>query len=377
MNCFSLNWNQDAQRFECPDDCGTATFVLFFGDRGVISSPTVYASLKNRFPEAEILGCSTGTVVEGTVLSDVRPTAVAVRLNHSRVSVTRVPLVGMDSFEAGRRLADGLKSPDLAGVLLLSDGLAVNGGTLVEGMQSILGTEVVIGGGLAGDGPDFIQTLVAANGPPLEGQVAALGFYGQSLAVKMGVGHGWDYFGPNRRVSRSHQTTLFELDGKPALDLYKQYLGEEAEDLPASALLYPLFISNPNDPSDAVIRTVLSVDHEANSMTFAGDIPEGWSARLMRGAFDHLIEGAALAGRVAQPHPDDGQSGLAVLVSCVGRRLLLDQRTEDEVEAVAASLPANFHKTGFYSYGEIASQGAGRCSLHNETMTIFTLEEAA
>jgi hypothetical protein len=173
---------------------------------------------------------------------------------------------------------------------------------------------------------------------------------------------------------------LFELDGKPALDLYERYLGPEAAELPASGLLYPLKVWDRAHPEDEVVRTLLGVDHQARSLTFAGDVPQGWSARLMRGAFDRLTDGAAAAATHARSAMSltGLEPELCLFVSCVGRRLLMGQRTEEEVEAVAKALGGKIPMIGFYSYGEIAPHNeSGACGLHNQTVTLTLFAEAA
>lgn len=378
MLLYPQTWLPEANTFaECAKS-KSADFVLYFGPRDIISQNTVLQSLRRNSPDAVIIGCSTGTVVEGARLSDTASSAVAVSLKHSYVKLSSVAHAGESSFETGRKIAEELSSPDLAGVIVLSDGLNVNGSSLVDGLQNVLGPNIPIGGGLAGDGAAFARTLVAADAEPSENVVAALGFYGHKLTMQLGAAHGWDDFGPVRRVTRAEGNVLFELDGKPALDLYKRYLGEEATGLPASALLFPLLMINPLDPSDQVVRTVLAVDHEARTMTFAGDIHQGWSARLMRGVFDNLTAGASEAATRALSDGDSDGLGLALLVSCVGRRLLMGQRAEDEVEATSEVLANQFCQIGFYSYGEIATKGSeGHCGLHNQTMTVLTVREAA
>ncbi|KAF0182871.1 MAG: hypothetical protein FD124_2060 [Alphaproteobacteria bacterium] len=376
MQHWSLTWRARDHAFEGDAACADADFALYFAGREAAGSHSIFNSLRRLCPHALIMGCSTGTVIDGEELHDDEAVAVAVRLDRATVALARVAVTGQSSFEDGRALATQLRKPGLVGVLVLSDGLNVNGTALVAGLQDILGADIPIGGGMAGDGSAFARTLVCADAPPAERIVAALGFYGDGLTIRLGAAHGWNYFGPTRRITRSDGAVLHEMDGKPALDLYERYLGEEAADLPASALLYPLLVTNPDAPEDEVVRTVLAVDREHRTMTFAGDIPQGWSARLMRGAFDSLAAGAAQAAAEASGAP--GEGGLALLISCVGRRLLMGQRAEDEVEAVAGVLSARFRQIGFYSYGEIATQGvAGWCGLHNQTMTIMTLQEAA
>lgn len=377
MKIWPLTWRETAGAFTTGEDVAAADCVLYFAQRDIFERPDVFQSLRDLCPSAKIAGCSTGTTIIGGDVNDAIPSAIAIRLDQSQIRMVSTPLSVADSREAGRRLGEGLGLDALAGVLVLSDGLKVNGAALVEGLQEVLGVHVPIGGGLAGDGAAFERTLVAADSPPEAGIAIALGFYGANIRIDTGAAHGWDYFGPVRRITKSDGVVLRELDGKSALTLYEKYLGEEAAGLPASALLYPLLITNPDNPQDQVVRTVLGIDRDAGTLTFAGDIPQGWTARLMRGAFDHLTQGAGDAARLALK---DGQaeSGLALLVSCVGRRLLMGQRTASEVEAVLEALPKGFSQIGFYSYGEIASvNGANFCGLHNQTMTVMTFREAA
>lgn len=134
-----------------------------------------------------------------------------------------------------------------------------------------------------------------------------------------------------------------------------------------------------------MVRTVLAIDREARSMTFAGDVPQGWTAQLMRGNLDRLAAGAADAARQARDGiavenliDQNNDQCLSILVSCIGRRLLMGQRTVEEVEAVGAELGTGTLRLGFYSYGEISPHAkSGHCELHNQTMTVTTLAEVA
>ena len=285
-----------------------------------------------------------------------------------------------DSRRCGDAIGRKLASKDLAGVFVLSDGLNVNGSELVAGITAQVGG-VPITGGLAGDGSQFVETLVGVDSPPQSRTIAAIGFYGGAVKIGHGSAGGWDVFGPKRRITRSNGNVLLELDGQPALQLYERYLGEdEVKALPGSALLFPLQIHDPERPNHQVVRTVLAVDRDAKSMTFAGDMPEGWVAQLMRGNFNSLASGAADAAQQARDGLDDcrDNNGVAILVSCIGRRLLMGQRSLEEVEAAGAELGSHLCQLGFYSYGEISPHAAsGICELHNQTMTVTTITEDA
>jgi len=169
---------------------------------------------------------------------------------------------------------------------------------------------------------------------------------------------------------RSTGNVLYELDGKPALRLYKEYLGERASGLPATALLFPLAMRVERGDEKQLVRTVLAIDEAAQSLTFAGNIPTGSFVQLMRANFDRLVQGAsdaATMGRVGRTLDGDL---LALAISCVGRRLVLGERTEEELEAALAAFPPGARQVGFYSYGEISPFASGPCDLHNQTMTL-------
>ncbi|MFM9940996.1 MAG: FIST signal transduction protein [Hyphomicrobiaceae bacterium] len=382
MRTLSLSRKKDqgwVQARPVPDAIA-AQLVLYFGSRAGLEDEAVYADLRSTFPSANIVGCSTGGQLLDDHVTDDTATAMALQFDATDVFVAREDMTpGFTSFQAGRRLGVALYDPALSNVLVLSDGLHVNGSELVRGLVAVLGKNVIITGGLAGDGAAFAKTIVAANGQPRSGQVAAIGFYGNKLVVGHGSAGGWNEFGPKRRITQSAGNKLIQLDDKPALDLYKLYLGDEANGLPGTALLYPLLVSDPVRPQHSLVRTVLSVDHDAGTMKFAGDIPEGWSAQLMRGYFDRLAEGAGHAAKASTPSVAavHGECA-AILVSCIGRRLLMGESIVDEIAAARRALGASVQCAGFYSYGEISPHAVSGCAeLHNQTMTVTTLSEAA
>jgi hypothetical protein len=100
----------------------------------------------------------------------------------------------------------------------------------------------------------------------------------------------------------------------------------------------------------------------------------------MRGNFDRLAAGAAMAARQAADGVGPGRTGdqIAILVSCIGRRLLMGQHTADELEAASGESGLQVPQLGFYSYGEISPHRvSGVCELHNQTMTVTTIAEVA
>jgi len=356
---------------------GAADLLLVFGSPAAVTDQNLWNELTRRHPGAIVLGCSTGGEIHGSDVLDESLSVTSLAFERTRLSSAEAVIADADdSFDAGKTVGQSLAAHDLKIIFILSDGTRVNGSELIRGVRAGASNDVVITGGLAGDGPRFGTTYVGLNDTPAPGRVAAVGFYGDALAFGHGSAGGWDVFGPERRITRSRGNVLFELDGKPALDLYKHYLGEDAERLPGSALLFPLKVFPADRHAEALTRTIVAVDEEARAMTFAGDMPQGYSAQLMRGNFDRLVEGAADAAHQAALPP--GGDRVAVLVSCIGRKLLLGQRICEEVEAVQEVFGDGTALTGFYSYGEVSPRAAAHCAeLHNQTMTITVFGETA
>jgi hypothetical protein len=332
--------------------------------------------LAERFPQAQILGCSTAGEIQNTQVTDDSVVATALQFQGTTIKTVEIGIAdARESFEAGRRLAGMLPGEGLVHAFLISDGQHVNGSELARGVQETLPGGVAVTGGLAGDGSRFEQTLVFAGRNPRQDRIALMGLYGGGLRVGFGSLGGWDSFGPQRVVTRASGNVLYELDGQPALALYKKYLGEHASGLPATGLLFPLSVQS-KDQDHEVTRTILAVNEADQSLTFAGDIPVGAHARLMKANFDRLVDGAQGAARSSSVALGSHPAELAILISCVGRKLVLRQRTEQELEAVREVLGGDVAMTGFYSYGEICPVARdANCELHNQTMTITTLTE--
>ncbi|MCK6537131.1 MAG: FIST C-terminal domain-containing protein [Polyangiaceae bacterium] len=359
-----------------PPGAAGAQLALVFGAREALSPDGPLAQLGAALPGTELVGCSTAGEIHGTHVTDGGVVVTTLRFEHSSLAVVAEPArSGEDSRELGLRLAAKLDPGGLRHVFVLSDGTRLNGGRLAEGMASALPSGVAVTGGLAGDAARFEETRVIGGGMAAAGRVVAVGLYGQRLRVGFGSLGGWDSFGPVRLVTRSEGNVLYELDGRSALALYKEYLGDAAAGLPASALLFPLSITLTEGGAE-VVRTILSVDEATQSMTFAGDVPRGAYARLMKANFDRLIDGAVGAARSSYDALGKVSPELAILISCVGRKLVLKQRIEEEVEGVRDVLGPGAMLAGFYSYGEISPlTPEAACTLHNQTMTITTLSE--
>lgn len=355
---------------------GDAQVVFVFGAGALLKDPARVKDIREMYPRALRVGCSTAGEIFDVNVSDETLVASALSLDKGRVVPVLVPVPSpAESRRAGEALAAGLPPEGLVHVVVLSDGLHVNGSDLVRGLTSGLPRGVRVTGGLSADGDRFVETGVLLGDDFHSRAVVAIGFYGERLRVGFGSLGGWDTFGPRRLITKSNGNVLECLDGKSALEIYKNYLGEYAAGLPATGLLFPLAIQRPQDP-EVLVRSVLAVDEKKGTMTFAGDMPEGCLAQFMMANFDRMVDGAESAAGHAKIGFGASDAEWALLISCVGRKLILKQRVEEEVEAVRDVLGPRPVLVGFYSYGEIAPfRPDARCDLHNQTMTITTFTE--
>ncbi len=351
-------------------------FILVFGAIESFLEENIYEEVREIYSSGDIVMCSTSGEIRGSKVIDNSVQVSALSFSSTNVRTTSVCFgAAKDSYRAGLEIVKKFPQEKLCNLMIFSDGHLVNGSDLVEGIKSIIPENILVTGGLAGGGINFTKTLVGLNSKPKEGSVVAVGFYGNNLEVGFGCQGGWESFGPERLVTKSDKNILHELDDQNALELYKNYLGNEAKKLPSSALLFPLNMYE-SGSGESVVRTILSIDKMKGTMTFAGNIPEGSKVRLMQANFDKLVDGAlhaainSLANLKADPQ-------FVILISCVGRKLVLGPRTEEEAEVIAWQFTNTTKITGFYSNGEISPiANTMSCGLHNQTMTITTFFES-
>lgn len=372
-NFSENNWitHPNSQHF----DDSKANLVLCFASKAILTSKTIFSTVTTKFPQAQIAMCSTaGEILHDEVL-DNSLVAVSMQFEKTELKTASVNIKDYgSSYQAAIGLAKKIPNDNLTYILVLSDGSLVNGSELVKGLTTQINKKVLITGGLAGDGPKFVSTLNGLNEQPKEGEIIAIGFYGNNLKVTHGSQGGWDIFGLEKIVTNSSSNILVELEGQNALELYKKYLGDESKNLPGSALLFPLSVIIPGT-NEPVVRTILSINEEDKSMTFAGDIPVGSRVRFMKANFDKITLAASdaakqtMVGHAVKPD-------FSLLISCVGRKLILGSQTTEEVKAVSKSFDGKTILAGFYSYGEISPfNEGGSCQLHNQTMTITSFYE--
>lgn len=349
--------------------------TIIYGDNSLIANNNIKNEVKNLYPNSKLIFCSSSHIIYKNEVFEESLTATNIEFEKTDFKIEQINIRDFkNSFVAGNSIASKFEQNNLKLLLILSDGTKVNGSQLVSGINEIIPNEIPTFGGLACDGAKFNSTIVGIDEDLDEGNIIGIAFYGDINVATSSKG-GWDVFGPERIVTKSKNNILYEIDQSNALDLYKCYLGEFAKELPGSALLFPLTIIDKENEEQSIVRTILAINEEDKSMTFAGDIPEGSSVRLMKANFDRLIDGAATAGKNATLQQTDPE--LVMLISCIGRKLVLQDRTDEEIEAVREELSENSVFLGFYSHGEISSQSKELlpCNLHNQTMTILSLSE--
>ena len=352
--------------------------VLVFGNRYMLESETIFNEVKSLFPDGEFVFGSTSGDITSQYVDDESITITAIEFERSQFVIKTANVLENDSkinsYETGKNLIKQFDTKGLKHVFIVSEGSFINGSQLTLGMNAATENNFLITGALCGDAARFEKTVASYNEVPKSGEIVAIGLYGETLDISFAINGGWTPFGPERIVTKSNANVLYELDNKPALDLYKKYLGEKSKELPAAALLYPLKVKSTNE-KHSIVRTILNIDEEKNSMILAGDILEDSRVQLMMTNVDTIVEASeqaaiqALALRENEPE-------LAILVSCIGRKLVLDQRVEEEVEEVIEVVGKKTTICGLYSYGEIAPfSGEHNCQLHNQTMTITLISE--
>jgi hypothetical protein len=352
-----------------------AQLVLAFGERICLENLQPYEYIRGLYPNAAIVINSTSGEIFSDSVHDGTIIVNAIEFDKTEVRTTQLDIQNhLESAEAGSALAQNLLGDDLVAIFVISDGARVNGSALIAALNEKTDHKIPISGGLAGDNARFEKTLVGLNEDPKEGKIVGIGLYSKDLKIGHGTLGGWDGFGPEREVTESEYNILYRIGDKAALDIYKEYLGKYANELPGAALLFPLSMRI-NEEDEPVVRTILSIDEIKKSMTFAGEIPKGALVRFMKANLDRLVDASSVAAQ-SSLKSFDSSAEFAILVSCVGRKLVLGQRTEEEVEVAREVFGDKTVITGFYSYGEISSQNPNaRCELHNQTMTITTFSE--
>lgn len=353
--------------------------AFLFSSVSTFEDPKFMGGLIEKNRSTQWVGCSTAGEVSQKGVTDETTVITTLKFEKPTSKVkTAVCQIknAAESFQSGKTIGEKLMAPDLTAIVLIGPGVNVNGSQIVAGINTVVPSKVIVTGGLAGDGGKFAKTYTLSQSGVGDQQLVGLGFYGPSLELKHGCMGGWDAFGKVRKVTKSKDNVVFELDGKPALSIYKEYLGDHAKDLPSSGLMFPFSLIDNETSETGLIRTILAIDEAAGSLTFAGDVPQGGTIRLMQANNKGLVSGARLAAEKANAKKATNGDTFGLVVSCVGRKLVMGANVDDEIEAVGEIFGKQCKLSGFYSYGEISPYLAGvGCQLHNQTMTLSLIGE--
>ncbi len=377
MKTFEFSW-QAGQSAHLEMPSLEYDLILFFGSRAALANNEANDAFRESFPTSVIVGCSGGGQIHSDGIIDNGVTGIAFKFDTTKIKLVTAPVMDShDSFHVGRSIAHNINGDKLAGVLVFADGLELNGDEFLSGLAAVLPSHVVVGGGMAADDDKFERTLVAANSAAMQNTIAAIGFYGDEIQLSSGHGDGWKPKGAQFEITASRMNKVYDLDGKTALDLYEKNLGPQAAQLPMSGLNYPLRICDPKNQNVQLVRTLLGIDRDVGMLTFAGNLPEGWMAQLMHAEPLDLIKAAAEAaeGRTLDAL---ATAQASILVSCIGRRLVLGDRSAEEVRALKSALGGSPAIAGFYSYGEFATppKDGAKPRLYNQSMTVFSISES-
>jgi hypothetical protein len=373
MKTEQIQWTVNQDWNTSHIQLSNAQLVLVFAGIDIIPNCNYYETLHAAYPKADIILVSTSGEIHGNEMFENSASATAILFEKTPIKIsTRENIAGQDAIEIGKQITSDLLTEDLKHILLFSEGGHMNGDHLIAGISTNLPKHIAVTGGLAGDSARFAKTSMGLNSTISENMVVAIGLYGEAIEVGYGSNDGWDLFGPLRLVTKAEENVLYDLDDTNALELYKKYLGDRANELPGAALLFPICILKPDGTK--LVRTILSINEENQTMVFAGNVPVGSKVQFMMANFDRVIESASNAASKSQisehEYPD-----LTLMVSCVGRKLVMQNRTEEEIEAVTDTYNQESTFCGFYSNGEICPSTDGINSLHNQTMTITTFKE--
>jgi hypothetical protein len=376
---------QPGSGWETPPDArldSPNTLVLVFGaadSLATLAEASPLAALARALPRSVFASAATHTIAHARQTLDEALVVCIARFDHTALRRVHVALGPATTSErAGQQLAQALlDTPGLSGVLVLADGMEVNGPDLVCGLTSVLPDGLPIAGGMGAAGTRLARTWSTRTDGPPQSSACVIGLYGTQLRMARSCQGGSIGFGQRRLVTRAQGNTVEEIDGLPALQLYRQYLGRYASGLPEAASHFPLTVFRQAGDLQGVIRYVLGIDSDRQTIDVAGDIPTGSLVQLSRAGRSELLEGAFHAARdLGDALPADVPV-LALVVSCVGRRHVLGEQTEEELEPVATLLRPGSALAGFYSFGEISASPGERCDMHNMTLTLAALWEEA
>ncbi|MGJ8686104.1 MAG: FIST signal transduction protein [Spongiibacteraceae bacterium] len=245
--------------------------------------------------------------------------------------------------------------------IAVPESLAVNSKDILDGLANALPEGVPVVGGLAADRWQF-DTTYQFHGRSLYSNTVPVLLFSGALRCAHGVASGWQPLGNPGTVTRSETNTVYEIDGKPALSYYRDYLGEHE---PSSN--YPLAVFTEGE--QFYLRAPSGeFDLDTGSVNFFAEVPQGAKVQMSQSNRDNILAASRESMRqaIAAYGPDEPTA--ALYFSCASRRQLLGTRTHEEYEQARDSIGIDVPSCGFYTNGEISPMELGAPThFHNET----------
>lgn len=375
MEIKKLIYNDGSWSENFPKDMDSPkTIVLIFGNDEQRVQEVIKA-----FPKSHIAGSSTFGEIYGGHVYDKTVSVSVIKFSDVKIKSVEVPFTDYaESYNTGVKVFQELNEDKLSGILVFTKGLVFNGDQFAKGINSKNNKNVLIGGGMAGD-PEVKDTWVISKQGKRTQAVVAVGFYGDNFQMMISTESGITPLGVERTVTKSDKNILYEVNHKPALEFYREFLGDNFKDLTKSAIQYPIAVSKDYKISQAeLVRTPYTINEKDQSVTFTGEVPEGLQIRLMMAGSENMVSGSEKAAQDTKTRikKAKGDPAFVLLVSCASRKMVMGEFTEEEIDMVQTVLgQKDYTISGYYAFGEIVSAQGGTCVLQNQTINLISFYE--
>lgn len=328
------------------------------------------AAIRKEAPNAAIVGCTGAGVItrrgsdEGTHAVAV----LAIASEHARFEALLEEGLSQDAEALGARLGARAAEHDRPRALFVfPDGLTGNTTALLRGLERSAPSELLVFGGAAGELMQFTRTFQYAGPRVASDSVAALLVEGD-LRFETEVSHGCRPLGLEHLVTRATGGTVYELDGRPAWEVLREYVDEPRETFDSHDVPWLALAQRLSDIDLDVIRVPLGCDSATGALFFPGELKEGESLVMARRDEEHVVARAVEASEALARR---GDPVFVLQADCTGRGRLLfgDSVSERVIAPVQSQFPDDVAWLGFHSYGELAPLG-GRARYHNYTMAL-------
>lgn len=359
------------------DQLGKQPDLVMVFAAGEFAPERVLSGLKSRLsPRTSVVGCSSDTEVDSR--GALRHSVSVLGLSLDGIEARTFQVSSGEENESRGKAAASLLGPGEPSVIVaLPDVVESNGTQFLLGLQSAIGKHVPIVGGAPSVSGETAKTYTLHNGEFAIGGAAGFALYGP-VEVASAARSGYVPIGSPKVITKIDGTAILELDGKPALDVYAEYVGPRwhenvntTTEFPLGVVDGPLGTQKQSDGLIKLVRAVFRVDKERGALILGGDLSLGATVRVLRAESNDVLRGAEEATDLALAQLGN-KPDLALIFSCLSRRAVLGPRFREECRAAFSRLPEETPKCGFYTFGEL-SPLAGVTMHHESTFTIALL----